>query len=128
VLGGGRNRSRTVRRRRLDGGPSRRGEFSRRRQRSGGRSVGSRWKSGQEASSRRCSVGGELGEGQEEAERWDDGEVDRRRWTKQPARHFSGARVRKWRRTGLRALVGCSGAGGARNCGCGATEAADDGE
>jgi hypothetical protein len=36
--------------------------------------------------------------------------------------------VREWRRTGLRALVGCSGASGARNCGCGATEAADDGE
>jgi hypothetical protein len=36
--------------------------------------------------------------------------------------------VREWRRTGLRVLVGCSGAGGARNYGCGATEVADDGE
>jgi hypothetical protein len=36
--------------------------------------------------------------------------------------------VSGWRRTGQRALVGCSGAGGARDCGCGAAEMADDGE
>jgi hypothetical protein len=33
-----------------------------------------------------------------------------------------------WRRTGQGALVGCSGAGRARDCGCGAVEMADDGE
>jgi hypothetical protein len=36
--------------------------------------------------------------------------------------------VSGWRRTGQGALVGCSGAGGARDCGCGAAEMADDGE
>jgi hypothetical protein len=36
--------------------------------------------------------------------------------------------VREWRRTGQGALVGCRGAGGAQNCGCGAAEVADDGE
>jgi hypothetical protein len=71
---------------------------------------------------------GSGGEGQEEAERRDDSEVDRRWWTERPARRSSGVRVREWRRTGLRALVGCSGAGGARNCGCGATEAANNSE
>jgi hypothetical protein len=36
--------------------------------------------------------------------------------------------VREWRRTGYEASVGCSGAGGAWDCDCGAVEAADDGE
>jgi hypothetical protein len=36
--------------------------------------------------------------------------------------------VREWRRTGYEASVGCSGAGGARDCGCGVEEAADNGE
>jgi hypothetical protein len=36
--------------------------------------------------------------------------------------------VREWRRTSYEALVGCSGASGARDCGCGVAEAADDGE
>jgi hypothetical protein len=36
--------------------------------------------------------------------------------------------TREWRRTGQGALVGCRGAGGARNCGCGAAEVVDDGE
>jgi hypothetical protein len=36
--------------------------------------------------------------------------------------------MRTWKRTGQGALVGCSGAGGARDCGCGAAEMADDGE
>jgi hypothetical protein len=34
----------------------------------------------------RVDIGGELGEGQEEAERRDDGEVDRWRWTERPPR------------------------------------------
>jgi hypothetical protein len=76
----------------------------------------------------RCSAGGELGEVQEGAERRDDGEVDRRRWTEWPARRSSGMSVREWRRTGYEASVGCSGAGGARDYGRGAVEAADDGE
>jgi hypothetical protein len=33
-----------------------------------------------------------------------------------------------WRRTGQGALVGCSGASGARDCGCGVAEMAEDGE
>jgi hypothetical protein len=36
--------------------------------------------------------------------------------------------VSGWRRTARKALVGGSGAGGARDCGCGAAEVADDGE
>jgi hypothetical protein len=36
--------------------------------------------------------------------------------------------MREWRRTGYEASVGCSDAGGARDCGCGAVEAANDGE
>jgi hypothetical protein len=43
-------------------------------------------------------------------------------------RRSSGMNVREWRRIGYEALVGCSGAGGAWNCGCGAVEAVDDGE
>jgi hypothetical protein len=43
-------------------------------------------------------------------------------------RRSSGASMREWRRTGYEASGGCSGAGEARNCGCAATEAADDGE
>jgi hypothetical protein len=43
-------------------------------------------------------------------------------------RRSSGTNMREWRRIGYEASVGCSGAGGARNCGCGAAEAADDGE
>jgi hypothetical protein len=76
----------------------------------------------------RCSAGGELGEVQEGAELWDDGEVDRRRWTERPAQRSSGASMREWRKTGYEASVGCSGAGGARDCGCGAAEMADNGE
>jgi hypothetical protein len=127
-LGGGRDQSRMVRRRRLDEGPRRRGEFLRRRWRSGDRSAGSRWESGQEASSSSCRAGGELGEVQEEAERRDDGEVDRRRWIERPARRSSGTSVREWRRTSYEASVECSGAGGARDCGCGVAEAVDDSE
>jgi hypothetical protein len=44
------------------------------------------------------------------------------------AAFYSGMSMRGWRRTGQGALVGCSGAGGARNCGRGAAEVADDGE
>jgi hypothetical protein len=99
-----------VRRRRLDGGPSRRGEVSRWRWCSGGRSVGSPRKSGQEASSSRCSAGGELGEDQEETERRDDGEAEQRRWTERPARRSSDVRVREWRTTGQGASVGGGGA------------------
>jgi hypothetical protein len=40
----------------------------------------------------------------------------------------SGVSVRGWRRTGQGALVACSGAGGARDCGCGVAEVADNGE
>jgi hypothetical protein len=76
----------------------------------------------------RCSAGGELGEVQEGAERRDDGEVDRQQWIERPARRSNGASVREWRRTGYEASVGCSDAGGARDCGCGAAGAADDGE
>jgi hypothetical protein len=36
--------------------------------------------------------------------------------------------VSGWKRIGQGALVGCSGAGGARDCGCGVVEVADDGE
>jgi hypothetical protein len=36
--------------------------------------------------------------------------------------------VREWRRTSYEASVGCSGVGGARDYGCGAAEAADDGK
>jgi hypothetical protein len=36
--------------------------------------------------------------------------------------------ARGWRRTGQEALVGCSGAGGARDCGHRAAEVADGGE
>jgi hypothetical protein len=36
--------------------------------------------------------------------------------------------AREWRRTGLGALVGCSGAGGARDCMFGVAEVADGGE
>jgi hypothetical protein len=36
--------------------------------------------------------------------------------------------MREWRRTCYEASMGCSGAGGARDCGCGVVEAADDGE
>jgi hypothetical protein len=69
-----------------------------------------------------------VGAGQEGAERRDDGEAERRRWTERPVRCSSGVSVRGWRRTGQGALVGCSGAGGARNCRRGAAEMADDGE
>jgi hypothetical protein len=78
-LEGGRNQRRKVQRWRFDGGPSRRGEIPRRRWCSGSRSVGRRRESGQEAPKRRCSAGGELGEGQEGAERRDDGEKGLRR-------------------------------------------------
>jgi hypothetical protein len=61
-------------------------------------------------------------------ERRDDSEAERRRWTERPTPRSSGVSVRGWRRTGQGALVGCSGAGGARNCGRGAAELADDGE
>jgi hypothetical protein len=127
-LGGRRNRRRKVRRRRFDGGPSRRGEVPRRRRHSGGRSAGKQRRSGQEASTRRCGAVVELGEGQEGVEHRDDGEAERRRWTGLPARRSGGVSVREWRRTGQGALVGCSGAGGARDCWCGAAEVADDGE
>jgi hypothetical protein len=63
-------------------------KFRERRQRSGGRNAGGRRESGQEASTRRC---GELVEGQEGAERRDDGEPERRRWRGSPARR-SGRR------------------------------------
>jgi hypothetical protein len=43
-------------------------------------------------------------------------------------RRSSGTNMREWRRIGYEASVGCSGAGGAWNCGCGAAEAADNGE
>jgi hypothetical protein len=36
--------------------------------------------------------------------------------------------VRESRRTGLRALLGCSGAGETPGCGCGAAEVTDDGD
>jgi hypothetical protein len=36
--------------------------------------------------------------------------------------------VSGWRRTTRKALVAGSGAGGARDCGCGAAEVVDDGE
>jgi hypothetical protein len=36
--------------------------------------------------------------------------------------------VREWRRTDYEASTGCSDAGGARDCGCGAAEAADEGK
>jgi hypothetical protein len=62
------------------------------------------------------------------AERRDNGEVKRRQWTGLPARRSGGVSMSGWRRTGLRALVGCSGAGGARDCRGGAVEVADDGE
>jgi hypothetical protein len=39
-----------------------------------------------------------------------------------------GVSTSGWRRTGQRALVGCSGADGARDCGCGAAEVANDGK
>jgi hypothetical protein len=76
-----------VQRLRFDGGPNRRGEVPKRRRRSGGRSAGRRWESGQEASTRRCGAGGELGEGQEGPKRRDDGEAER--WTGLPARRSS---------------------------------------
>jgi hypothetical protein len=47
------------------------------------------------------------------AERRDDGEAERRRWTGLPAWRSSGVNVRVWRRPGREALVGCSGASGA---------------
>jgi hypothetical protein len=43
-------------------------------------------------------------------------------------RHSSGTNVREWRRIGYEASLGCSGAGGAWNYGCGVAEAADNGE
>jgi hypothetical protein len=43
-------------------------------------------------------------------------------------RRSSGVSARGWRRTGQEALVGCSGAGGARDCRHGAVEVADGGE
>jgi hypothetical protein len=76
----------------------------------------------------RCSARGELGEGQEGAERRNDGEAERRRWTGRPVRRSGGVSARRWRRTGQGALVGCIGAGGARDCGCGVANMADDGE
>jgi hypothetical protein len=36
--------------------------------------------------------------------------------------------VSGWRRAGQGASVGCGGADGARDCGCGAAKVADDGE
>jgi hypothetical protein len=69
-----------------------------------------------------------LGSFQEGAERRDDCETERQRWTERPARRSSGVRMRGWRRTGQGALMGCSDAGGARNCGRGAAEMADDDE
>jgi hypothetical protein len=84
-------------------------------------------RSGWEASTHRCSAGGELGEGQEGAARR-DGEAEQRRWIGRPAWCSGGVSVRRWIRTGQGALVGCSGAGGARDCGCGAAEMADDSE
>jgi hypothetical protein len=117
-----------VQRRRFDRGLSRRGEVPRRRRCSDGRSAGRRWKSGQEASTRRYGAGGELSEGQEGAERQDDGEAERRRWTGLPARRSGCVSTRGRRRAGQGALVGCSGAGGARDCGCGAADVAVDGE
>jgi hypothetical protein len=66
--------------------------------------------------------------GQEGTEWRDDGAAERRRWIGRPARCSSGVSVCGWRRTGQRALVRCSGASGARDCGCGAAEMADDGE
>jgi hypothetical protein len=73
-------------------------------------------------------TGGELGEGREGAERRDDGEAERRRWTGLPARRSGGVSANGWRRTVQGALVGCSGAEGARDCGCEAAEVADDSE
>jgi hypothetical protein len=61
-------------------------------------------------------------------ERQDDGEAEQRRWIGRPARCSGGMSTRRWRRTSQGALVGCSGAGGAQDCGCGAAEMADDGE
>jgi hypothetical protein len=119
---------RKVQRRRFDGGPSRRGEVPRQRWRSGGRSARRRLESGHEASTCRCGAGGELGEGQEGAEPWDDGEAERRRWIGLPARRSGGVSMRGWRRASQEALVGCSSAGGARDCRCGAAEVADGGE
>jgi hypothetical protein len=58
----------------------------------------------------------------------DDGEAERRRLTGLPVRHSGCVSARGWRRTGQGALVGCSGADGARDCGCGAEEVADSGE
>jgi hypothetical protein len=37
-------------------------------------------------------------------------------------RHSGGVSTSGWRRTSQGALMGCSGAGGARDCGCGAAE------
>jgi hypothetical protein len=71
---------------------------------------------------------GELSEGWEVAERRDDDEAERWRWTGLPVRRSGGVSASGWRKTGQGALVGCSGAGGARDCGCGAAEVADDGE
>jgi hypothetical protein len=76
----------------------------------------------------RCSAGGELGEGQERAEHQDDDEADRRWWTGLPARRSGCVSARGWRRAGQGALVGCSGAGGARDCGCGVVQVANGGE
>jgi hypothetical protein len=90
--------------------------------------VGRRRKSGQEASTHRCGAGGELGEGQKGAKRRDDGEAERRRSTGLSARCSGCVSARGWRRVGQEALVGCSGADGARDCGCGAAEVADGGE
>jgi hypothetical protein len=84
--------------------------------------------SGQEASTCRCGAIGELGEGQEGAERRDDGEAERRRWRGLPVRRSGGVNARGWRRTSQEALVGSSGAGGARDCGHRAAEVGDGGE
>jgi hypothetical protein len=91
----------------------------RRRRRSDGRSARRRRESGQEASTRRCGAGGELDEGQEGAERRDDGEAERQRWTGLPARCSGGMSARGWRRASQEALVECSGAGGHRIAGVG---------
>jgi hypothetical protein len=66
--------------------------------------------------------------GREGAERRDDSEAERRRWTGLPAWRSGGVSTSGWRRTGQGALVGCSGADGAWDCGCEAAEVADNGE
>jgi hypothetical protein len=50
------------------------------------------------------------------------------RWTGLPTWRSGGVSASGWRRTSQGALVGCSGADGARDCGCGAVEVADNGE